>query len=79
MTTKKTKAPRPQVLSIRLTEDDWELLDRLQAKTRLTTISEVTRQGWRALAEKEKILKAPRLFSPFTSRYGAQTKKQGRG
>ena len=69
MTDKKTNPPRPQtILSIRLTDDDRELLERLQAKTRLTTISEVTRQAWRALAEKEKVvLKAPR-FSPFTLR-----------
>jgi hypothetical protein len=65
MTTKKAAPPqRPGILSIRLTAADRELLDRLQAKTRLTTLSEVTRQAWRALAEKEKVLKPPQ-FSVF--------------
>ncbi|MFZ0418430.1 MAG: hypothetical protein WAM04_10000 [Candidatus Sulfotelmatobacter sp.] len=55
MATKKTKPA--QVLSMRLTPSDRDLLARLQAKTRLTSYSEVVRQGLVALARKEGLLK----------------------
>ena len=55
MVKKKTKAV-PEVLSIRVTPADRELLVLLLAKTGLSTITEVTRQGWRALARKEKVV-----------------------
>jgi hypothetical protein len=54
MTAKKAKSI-PETLSIRTTPADRELLSRLQAKTGLSTLTEVTRQGWRALARKEKV------------------------
>jgi hypothetical protein len=52
MTAKKKQS---QILHMRLTDDDRDLIERLQAKTRLTTVAEVVRQGLRALAEKEKM------------------------
>jgi len=54
MAAKKAK-PIPEVLSIRTTEADRDLLSRLLAKTGLSTITEVVRQGLRALALKEKV------------------------
>ena len=55
MAAAKKAKPVPRVLSIRTTDADRELLSRLQAKTGLSTLTEVTRQGWRALARKEKV------------------------
>lgn len=55
MATAKKAKPIPEVLSIRTTDADRDLLSRLLAKTGLSTVTEVVRQALRALALKEKV------------------------
>jgi hypothetical protein len=54
---KKAALPsRPVTSSIRLTEEDWELIEKLQAATGLRKWAEVMRQGLLALAKKHGII-----------------------
>jgi hypothetical protein len=52
---KKTKTALTSLLTIRVSAADRELLARIQAKTGVRALAEITRQGWRLLAEKEKV------------------------
>ena len=51
---KKTKSSiHPATSSIRFHADDWALIEKLQKKTRLRSVTELIRMALGALAEKE--------------------------
>jgi hypothetical protein len=51
--TKRKPVVRPETSSIRWTEEDWLLIERLQKATGTISVTELARQGLRALAKKE--------------------------
>lgn len=52
---KKTQATtiRPETSSVRWSEEDWQLIERLQKATGIQSVADLARQGLRALAKKE--------------------------
>ncbi len=46
---------RPATSSIRWREEDWELIEKLQKKIGVSSVTDLSRMGLRALAEKEKL------------------------
>lgn len=47
------KPQRPAITSIRLREEDWALLEKLQKQTGIDSVTDLARMGLRALAAKE--------------------------